>query len=98
MKQFNTVEDEAAAFGDLDKVDLCYDYYPNQYGGREGSMVSFGFRILLAELPLHLGKTLDAMDRLYALLTKVEQLLQKGKYIFYTRWGKTPFYTRNWTF
>ena len=82
MKQFNTVEDEAAAFGDLDKVDLCYDYYPSQYGGREGSMVSFGFRILLAELPLHLGKPLDAMDRLYALLTKVEQLLQKGKYIF----------------
>ena len=78
LKQFNTVEGEAAAFGDLDKVDLYYDYYPDQYGGRRGSMASFGFRLLIAELPLHLGKPLDAMDRLYSLLAKVEQLLSKG--------------------
>lgn len=77
MKQFNTVEDEASAFGDLDKVDLYYEYYPESYGGRQGSMASFGFRILIAELPLHLGKPLDAMDRLYSLLSKVEQLLSK---------------------
>ena len=80
LKQFNTVEGEAAAFGDLDKVDLYYDYYPDQYGGRRGSMASFGFRLLIAELPLHLGKPLDAMDRLYSLLAKVEQLLSKGAY------------------
>jgi len=75
MKQFNTLEDESAAFADLDQVDLYYEYY-EKYGGRQGSMVSFGFRILIAEIPLHLGKPLDAMDRLYALLAKVEEILK----------------------
>ena len=38
------------------------------------------FRILIAEIPLHLGKPLDAMDRLYALLAKVEEILKKGNF------------------
>jgi len=76
LKQFTTVETEAAAFGSLENnVDLYYDYYPEQYGGRQGSMVPFGFRVLLAELPLHVGKPLDAMDRLYSLLASVEKIL-----------------------
>jgi len=76
LKQFTTVETEAAAFGSLENnVDLYYDYYPEQYGTRQGSMVPFGFRVLLAELPLHVGKPLDAMDRLYSLLASVEKIL-----------------------
>ena len=80
MKQFSTVEVEAEAFGDLDRPDLYYEYYPEQYGARQGSMVPFGFRVLLAELPLHVGKPLDAMDRLYNLLALVEKILLKGKH------------------
>ena len=44
-------------------------------------MVPFGFRVLLAELPLHIGKPLDAMDRLYNLLALVEKILLKGMYV-----------------
>ena len=80
LKQFTTVETEAAAFGSLENnVDLYYDYYPEQYGTRQGSMVPFGFRVLLAELPLHVGKPLDAMDRLYSLLASVEKILLQGE-------------------
>ena len=84
LKQFTTVEAEAAAFGNLENnVDLYYQYYPEQYGqNSQGSMVPFGFRVLLAELPLHVGKPLDAMDRLYALLALVEKIsMSKGKVI-----------------
>ena len=84
LKQYTTVETEAAAFGSLEhNADLYYEYYPEQYGARQGSMVPFGFRVLLAELPLHVGKPLDAMDRLYNLLALVEKILLKGK--FYVR-------------
>jgi hypothetical protein len=75
LKQFNTVEAEAAAFADLDKIDLYYDYYSGDNGGRRGSMVPFAFRVLLAELPLHLGKHLEAMDGLYAILAIVNKIL-----------------------
>ena len=85
LKQFTTVETEATAFGNLDNVDLYYQHYPEQHGDRQGSMVPFGFRILLAELPLHLGKPLEAMDRLYGLLAKVDRLLQKGMYKYTPR-------------
>jgi len=78
LKQFTTVETEAAAFGNLENVDLYYQHYPEQYGDRQGTMVPFGLRVLLAELPLHLGKHLEAMDRLYGLLAKVNRLLRKG--------------------
>ena len=81
LKQFNTVETEAASFGNLDNVDLYYQHYPELHGEeRQGSMVPFGFRVLLAELPLHLGKPLEAMDRLYSLMARVDRLLHKGTY------------------
>lgn len=80
LKQLTTVESEASAFGTMENnVDLYFQYYPEQYGSRQGSMVPFGFRVVLAELPLHVGKPLDAMDRLYALLAEVEKIIQKGK-------------------
>ncbi len=76
LKQFNTVESEAAAFGNLEQnVDLYFQFYPEQYQARTGSMVPFEFRVLLAELPMHVGKPLEAMDRLYSLLATVNQIL-----------------------
>ena len=75
------METEAASFGNLDNVDLYYQHYPELHGEeRQGSMVPFGFRVLLAELPLHLGKPLEAMDRLYSLMARVDRLLHKGTY------------------
>ena len=82
LKQFNTVETEASSFGSLENCDLYYQYYPELHGEeRLGTMVPFGFRVLLAELPLHLGKPLEAMDRLYALLARVDRLLLKGTFL-----------------
>jgi len=39
-------------------------------------MVPFAFRLLLAELPQHLGKQHETLDRLYTLLAKVREVLQ----------------------
>ena len=41
LKQFTTVETEASAFGSLENnVDLYYEYYPEQYGARQGEFIS----------------------------------------------------------
>ena len=75
LRQFSVAEVEAEAFGDLDRPDLYFQFYPEMYpGGRQGSMVPFAFRILLAELPQHLGKQHETLDRLYGLLAKVKQV------------------------
>ena len=83
LKQFSTVEVEAEAFGDLDRPDLYYEYYsriePNSQDcstPKYGSMVPFGFRLLLAELPQYLGKHHEAIDRLHQLLAIIEKILK----------------------
>ena len=87
LKQFSTVEVEAEPFGDLDNPDLYYEYYNRiepqyqQESGMQkiGSMVPFGFRLLLAELPQHLGKHHEAIDRLHQLLATIEKMLKNMK-------------------
>ena len=83
MKQFSTVEVEAEAFGDLDRPDLYYEYYsrvePNNQDSailKKGSMVPFGLRLLLAELPQYLGKHHEAIDRLHMLLGIIDKILK----------------------
>ena len=44
LKQFSNAEVEAEAFGDLDRPDLYFDFYPEVYHERRGSMVPFQFR------------------------------------------------------
>ena len=87
LKQFSTVEVEADAFGDLDKPDLYYEYYsrmePNNQDAsmtRHGSMVPFGLRLLLAELPQYLGKHHEAIDRLHKLLSIIDKMLKNLNY------------------
>ena len=70
-------EVEAEPFGDLDRPDLYFQFYPEMYPMRRGSMVPFAFRLLVAELPQYLGKYHDALDRLYALLNTVENVSNK---------------------
>ena len=74
LRQFSAAESEGEAFGDLDRPDLYYQYYPTTYPGRQGAMPSFAFRILLAELPQYVGKPFEALDRLYALLSIVKKV------------------------
>eukprot|EP00058_Branchiostoma_floridae_P006310 XP_002591798.1 hypothetical protein BRAFLDRAFT_83586 [Branchiostoma floridae] len=73
LRMFSTAEAELEAFGSLDQPDLYYEFYPDTYKGRRGTMVPFHFRVLHAELPQYLGKPHEALDRLYHLLGTCNQ-------------------------
>lgn len=49
------------------------------YGGRPGSIASFSFRLLLAELPMHCGKPKESLTKLFNLLATVRQMLNNLK-------------------
>lgn len=76
LRRFSLAEVECQYFGDLDAPDLYFEFYPELYGGRKGSMVPFGFRLLVAELPQHLGKHTQALDRLSALMKTCNQIIE----------------------
>ncbi|XP_063868009.1 trafficking protein particle complex subunit 12-like isoform X3 [Scylla paramamosain] len=76
LRRFSLAEVECQYFNDLDAPDLYFEFYPELYGGRKGSMVPFGFRLLVAELPQHLGKHTQALDRLNALLRTCNQIIK----------------------
>ena len=81
LKQFTIAEDEAAAFGDLDRPDIFYQYYPELYPNRRGSMAPWSLRLLLAELPMYNSKQVMAMNKLFRLRRAVQTMianLEKG--------------------
>lgn len=49
------------------------------YGGRPGSIASFSFRLLLAELPMHCGKPKDSLTKLFSVLATIRQMLENLK-------------------
>lgn len=73
-KAFQLAQAEAEPFGDLDKPDLYYQFYPEMFGGRPGSIASFSFRLLLAELPSHCGKPKESLTKLFSLLATVRHV------------------------
>ncbi|CAG5043847.1 unnamed protein product [Parnassius apollo] len=73
---------EAEPFGDLSKPDMFYQFYPDTHENRTGSLAPFSLRLLIAELPGHVGKPEEAMDRLYTMLDVIQKMLsnlQQGK-------------------
>lgn len=76
LRSFSLAEVESEPFGDLDRPDLYFQFYPELYGGRMGSLVPFAFRLLLAELPQYLSKHQEALNRLHALLATVRKILR----------------------
>ncbi|XP_043269348.1 trafficking protein particle complex subunit 12 [Venturia canescens] len=76
LKHFEVLRAESQPFGDLDKPDMYFTFYPELYGTRPGSMASFAFRLLLAEIPSYWGKPREAIDSLHKLLSTVEQLIK----------------------
>jgi len=75
LRLFSIAEREAAHFGDLEKPDLYYQYYPEIHGARRGSMVPWSMRLLLAELPQHQGKHMVATNNLFKLLASVRKIV-----------------------
>ncbi|XP_076048005.1 trafficking protein particle complex subunit 12-like isoform X2 [Oratosquilla oratoria] len=76
LRRFSLAEVECQHFGDLDAPDLYFEFYPELYGGRRGSMVPFSFRLLVAELPQYLGKHTQALDKLNCLLRTCNKILE----------------------
>lgn len=64
LGEFELLNAEAEPFGQLTSPDVFYDFYPEMYNGKSGSIACFSFRLLLAELPIYLGKPHVALDRL----------------------------------
>ncbi|KAH8300420.1 hypothetical protein KR018_004566 [Drosophila ironensis] len=64
LGEFELLSAEAEPFGQLDSPDVFYDFYPEMYNGKSGSIACFSFRLLLAELPIYMGKPHIALDRL----------------------------------
>ncbi|GLH04157.1 Uncharacterized protein GBIM_09929 [Gryllus bimaculatus] len=75
LRSFSLAEVESEPFGNLDQPDLYFQFYPELYGGRMGSMVPFSFRLLLAELPQYSTKYQDAFNRLHELLATIRKIL-----------------------
>lgn len=75
LRQIDILENESKPFGNLDKPDMYFTFYPELYGTRPGSMASFSFRLLLAEIPMYCGKPKLALDNLYKVLATVNQII-----------------------
>lgn len=76
LRQTEILESESKPFGNLDRPDMYFIYYPELYGTRPGSMASFSFRLLLAEVPSYFGKSKQAIDNLYQVLAIVKRILK----------------------
>ncbi|XP_029158139.1 trafficking protein particle complex subunit 12 [Nylanderia fulva] len=75
LRQMDVLENESKPFGNLDKPDMYFTFYPELYGTRPASMASFAFRLLLAEIPSYYDKAKQALDNLYKLLATVHQII-----------------------
>lgn len=75
LRQIDVLKSESQPFGNCDKPDMYFIFYPELYGTRHGSMASFAFRLLIAEIPSYCGKPKEAMDSLFQLLATVKKIL-----------------------
>jgi trafficking protein particle complex subunit 12 len=73
---FDLCQTEASNFGMLNRPDMFYEFYPDMYKEKRGSMVCFSFRLLLADLPQYLNKPKQSIDRLVYMNSITEQIIQ----------------------
>jgi len=82
MRMFQSAYNEYILIGNFEDPQNHYQYYPDLYPGKKGSMIPFSMRALLAELPHFMGKD-PTMDTLYSLLNlckgQIEQFQEKEK-------------------
>ncbi|KAL0279564.1 UNVERIFIED_CONTAM: hypothetical protein PYX00_001094 [Menopon gallinae] len=75
LKSFSLAYDESEPFGDLEKPDMFFQFYPKLYEGRTGSIVPFSLRLLVAQMPAYIDKHQLALTRLHAVLATVRKIL-----------------------
>lgn len=76
LGEFELLQAEAEPFDQLNRPDVYYEFYPEMYNGKTGSIACFSFRLLLAELPIyfnnpHLG--LDRLSELYVICNEIRK-------------------------
>nr|XP_039257097.1 trafficking protein particle complex subunit 12-like [Styela clava] len=76
LKLYDMATSEISTFKNLDNADLYYEFYPDVYPGRRGSMVSFSFRLLHAEFPRHVDRAQLSLARLHRILNVCDKILQ----------------------
>ncbi|XP_005180700.1 trafficking protein particle complex subunit 12 isoform X1 [Musca domestica] len=81
LGEYELLQKEAEPFDKLNKPDVFYEFYPEMYPGKTGSIACFSFRLLLAEMPIYLGNPQLALDRLSELyvITNEIKLYFAGK-------------------
>ncbi|VDQ00027.1 unnamed protein product, partial [Trichobilharzia regenti] len=80
-RNYELAERELATFQNLDAPNVYFEYTPELYPGRTGSIIPFSLRLLHAELPFHLNRPTEALDRLYylhAIIVRIRSNLEKG--------------------
>ncbi|CAH8603991.1 unnamed protein product [Schistosoma bovis] len=80
-QNYKLAEHEFATFHNMEAPNFYFEYFPQRYPGRTGSIIPFSLRLLHAELPFNLNRTNEALDRLYYLLAiigRIQSNLEKG--------------------
>ncbi|CAH8582259.1 unnamed protein product [Dicrocoelium dendriticum] len=80
-RNYDLAERELASFQTLDAPNVYFEHAPELYPNRAGSIIPFSLRLLHAELPFHLSRSEEALNRLYYLLAIIDRIktnLQRG--------------------
>lgn len=76
LRMYGAAADELRDVGDLSAAHLRYEAHPREFPGRTGSMVPFGLWWLSAELSHRMGRSAEALDQLYHLLSRCDVRLR----------------------
>ncbi|KAJ3344149.1 Trafficking protein particle complex subunit 12 [Kappamyces sp. JEL0680] len=71
LRQFDIVQTEMDKLKATDLQEMCYENYPDVFGTKKGTMVSFDILLLMATLDSHKGNHHDAIHRLFKLVYPV---------------------------
>jgi len=75
LRSFETAYQELKALSHLDRPELFYEYYPETFPGRKGSMIPFSVRVISASLPHLLGNTSESLNELAHLQVHLRGIL-----------------------